>query len=888
MVEFNYPRKCLFRENMLKPNFKLKKFVKSKLKSKIIFDKKQAMRLVDPSYYKAQARNMREYEFLEKEKQRLSTPKWEKVTNLLNYYREQGFTSPSSTGKTLLGMYNKNKAGALSNQQVKNQKLLSILSKPETLLLAYREIKGNKGALTQAAQLSKEDYNNLTAEQQTLYLKGLKLPDNISLYDIQLTCRLLRIGKYPWGSSSRVYFDKPGQPGKKRPITIPPFMDKVIQKAIELILHSIYEPKFEVTNRSFGFRPNKGTHDAMIALTSRITNGMRTAVEGDIQAAYDTVDRDILMGILGKSIDDRKFLSLIRDRLNYDYVEKETQARVRPTLGIPQGGIDSPYLFNIYMSELDNFINTTLTSYIDSLNTNLLKKETKLVNKDGTPAKQNKTGTKRIFNKQFIKTQSFIRGMPRKQKLIKNKLNKLPKQRSLPKVTHLRKQLFKLVKETRLATHTKNRLSSAPINKKILRIFYVRYADDWILLTNGDIQIANILKNKISEFLKSNLKLELSESKTLVTEITKQPAKFLGYEVRVSARGRLRRLPHTTTKFPVGTKLYKKNVLAKASGLLLWVQPDKQRMINRYHMKGLCSLNGFPKEIPWLSTLDAHAIIERFNSCLRGIANYYLPIIRNRGKIARWIYILRYSCLKTIAQKYRLSITKVFKRFGVNLHSKADQTISIRIEQKIKDKTYYKDWKLLTYKDLVNTPYKKYKKDLEVNFWDREKGKIGEYPLKTGKIPKVTNQDYLDKINWFSWRTTATFDMPCAYCGTDNEVQQHHIRHIRKRAYSLIPGDLSYQKILALRNRKQIPLCSYCHKNLVHGGKYNGPKLINLAPIKTLITPTNEKMLDNRVLHLESFVQPGSVHHAKSITEKGWKEKIINNLTSKKQTPNNI
>jgi hypothetical protein len=70
-------------------------------------------------------------------------------------------------------------------------------------------------------------------------------------------------------------------------------------------------------------------------------------------------------------------------------------------------------------------------------------------------------------------------------------------------------------------------------------------------------------------------------------------------------------------------------------------------------------------------------------------------------------------------------------------------------------------------------------------------------------------------------------------------------------------------KIMALRNRKQIPLCSKCHLIFVHGGKYNGPKLIKLAPVTRLI--------DNRIIHVESFIKPGVEYHAKSLTEKGWK-----------------
>jgi retron-type reverse transcriptase len=87
-------------------------------------------------------------------------------------------------------------------------------------------------------------------------------------------------------------------------------------------------------NRSFGFRPNKGTLDAITALipipTSTATAGMRTALEGDqkIEAAYDTVGRDKLLEQLGKRIIDRKFLKLISERLEYDYVPCPTLLKI--------------------------------------------------------------------------------------------------------------------------------------------------------------------------------------------------------------------------------------------------------------------------------------------------------------------------------------------------------------------------------------------------------------------------------------------------------------------------------------------------------------------------------------------------------------------------------
>jgi retron-type reverse transcriptase len=153
-----------------------------------------------------------------------------------------------------------------------------------------------------------------------------------------------------------------------RPITIPPFLDRVVQEAIKIVLYAIWEPDFERTNRSFGFRPNKSCHDAICALKSNVTNGLFTAIEGDIQSAYDNVEKKILLELLEKKIQDRNFIKLMSNRLNYDYVDKFNKSRVKPSMGIPQGGIDSPYLFNIYLHELDVFVLNEVENYLNELN----------------------------------------------------------------------------------------------------------------------------------------------------------------------------------------------------------------------------------------------------------------------------------------------------------------------------------------------------------------------------------------------------------------------------------------------------------------------------------------------------------------------------------------
>ncbi len=215
------------------------------------------------------------------------------------------------------------------------------------------------------------------------------------------------------------------------------------------------------------------------------------------------------------------------------------------------------------------------------------------------------------------------------------------------------------MKKLRLVHHRRNRISSNKANGRELRQFYVRYADDWIWLTNGSKEIANTVKDKISTFLEQRLGLTLSAKKTLVTDITKDPAKFLGFEIRGTARGPLYR---RQLKNKQGTATKKKTNLQRRGGLPVWTTIDKQRLLDRFHLRGMCDKHGFPREIPWLSTLEPNIIIERFNASILGLAQHYTGFIRNNSALTRWIYIQRYSCLKTLAQKYKCSIKKLFKK----------------------------------------------------------------------------------------------------------------------------------------------------------------------------------------------------------------------------------
>lgn len=844
------------------------------LRSSAIYSLKAARRSSKIDYYRAMGQDIKAMAHRESEKLRLRTPKWEYVSDLLKYWKDVGGGDDKSvTGKILLGIYNSNKEAALHNGPPPvHHDLLSVLARPETLLMAYKKIQGNDGAFTKGSWYSKEDWQKMDPESQLGALRGQDLPDGMSIASILFISSLIKKGLYPWGVSRRIYVEKPGTTAL-RPLTIPPFMDRIVQQAILSILESIFEPWFEVRNRSFGFRPNKGCHDAITALKRYETNGMHMAVEGDIKGAFNKVDKEILLGILEKRIKDKKFIDLMRNRLNYEFTQGTGAdfQRIRETEGTPQGGIESPYLWNIYMSSFDEFVHNDLQRYIDSLNIKhgfppvpLTSDQSKTpLNSIGRQSKGLLVSYKRKTD--FVKKMLFVN----KYFLNRPVTNTLPRSLiqydkaycqfkdkgiALPLgpegLLALRKQLFVSIRTRRLLVHRRNNRANVEKNKAFIRIFYVRYADDWILLFNGDTQLGNKLKSLISVWLKDNLKATLSDEKTTVTNMKTDSAHFLGYELRVREKGWLKYI-HAGPRAQGILRRQRTNIK---------VSPDKQRLITRLHTRGYCTPTGFPREMPWLSCLESFTIIERFNAVLRGLANYYNGYTSYKSDMNRWIYIIRYSCLKTLAQKYKSTISKIFNRFGTS--DRNEKTVAYSCTVRLNDgQEYVKTWRLLTYHDLLVSPNQtKRVADLAARFNQLEKKKsIGNYPLAKGAFPKVTNLGFLDKITWVNTRTHASLDMPCTICGLIGDTQMHHINHVRNVGFAIIPASMPWKQLMNIKNRRQLPVCGPHHK-MIHAKKYDGLSL--------------KRVFDSRIIHVGSFVKPGVEHHAKSLTEKGWRRVV--------------
>ena len=142
--------------------------------------------------------------------------------------------------------------------------------------------------------------------------------------------------------------------GGTRPLGIPTVKDRVVQAAAMLILEPIFEADFE--DSSYGFRPKRSAEDALKAVSEHLRSGRTEVYDADLKSYFDTIPHDKLMRCLEKRIADRSVLSLIRMWLDApveDTDEDGRRTRRRNESGVPQGGVISPMLANIYLHWLD-------------------------------------------------------------------------------------------------------------------------------------------------------------------------------------------------------------------------------------------------------------------------------------------------------------------------------------------------------------------------------------------------------------------------------------------------------------------------------------------------------------------------------------------------------
>jgi group II intron reverse transcriptase/maturase len=595
-----------------------------------------------------------------------------------------------------------------SNRQWINNQLYRLMFKEDLYIVAYERIKSKPGNMTAGT------------DEETL--------DGFSLEVIREIIDEMRTEQFQFKPVRTTFIPKAN--GKRRKLGIPCVRDKVVQEVMHMILEAIYDSPHGsyFSDNSHGFRPHRSCHTALREIRGKWT-GVNWLIEGDIRACFDEIDHQTLVSILKKKIQDQRFLNLIWKLLNAGYMDLHGHKK-DSLIGSPQGSLVSPILANVYLHELDEFV-------------------------EGLQAKREQGTRKRhhpIYHRLSHKKSRLAARGETKTKEFKDTIKRM---RTLPTLQ--------------------------VDDPDFIRIKYLRYADDWLIGVCGSHALAEDIKQEIKHFLGDTLRLTLSEEKTRITHARTQEAFFLGTTLKMGNGGE--------AKVTWSTNQKGRRFKRRSTGWETVMNAPMPKLIKKLSDRGVCTQQGEPIPKSGWAYLDADQIVSLYSSVNRGIQNYY-RFADNWVQLHRVQYILEYSLAKTLARKYQISVPKVFKRFGRGF------TIVIK--------------------------GKGGKEDRKVGFYLNQDWVKRRDAFQSGKYPDI---DLVQTA--MGMRTRSKLGRPCCICGeTAGQIVMHHVRHIRKLSNKR--EATGFNRILRMLNRKQIPVCERCHRN-IHRGAYDSLKLAELA-----------------------------------------------------------
>jgi RNA-directed DNA polymerase len=586
--------------------------------------------------------------------------------------------------------------------------LRRLMNHPDLWMEAYLHIQGNKGALTRGTTATTMD--------------GYSPERAANLVE------LIRARRYKPNPVRRVVIPK-RTPGKTRPLGIPSADDKLVQEVVRMILERIYEPLF--SDSSHGFRPKRSCHTALQSIKDR-WNGVKWFIDIDIQGYYDNINHEILMDLLKKKIEDTQFLDLIRDMLKAGYVEDWQFHKTYS--GTAQGGIISPILANIYLHEFDQFM------------------EQKKQEFDQGKARKVGVEWRRIgHNLQYQRRQV-----------------KALKGENTPE-THA-KIVRHEQKIRELALRQKRLPATDPLDAQYKRLFYARYADDFLIGIIGSKHDAEQVLHTAHCFLDTKLHLAISEEKSGIHH-AKEGTSFLGYVVQNYTSEKLLKIHRKDTKVVATCRTMHEHI---------------QLRIPYLKLSEFCQRKGYgiydtarASQKPFWLTMDDEEILLAYNAEMRGIANYYALATGAKTSLKKLIYIAETSFLKTLAGKHQSSVNKMAAK---HRHGRDLVVTTTTKEGKQRRYTLFKlrSWAPPQPKDDVDT-----------------------LPI-LGTFLRASR-------NSLQQRLEANV---CEFCGREGGYfEVHHVRKLKD-----VKGKARWEQIMIARQRKTMILCNACH-DLLHAGK---------------------------------------------------------------------
>ena len=297
------------------------------------------------------------------------------------------------------------------------------------------------------------------------------------------------------------------------------------------------------------------------------------------------------------------------------------------------------------------------------------------------------------------------------------------------------------------------------------RLRYIRYADDFLLGLAGPKNEADEIKARIGKFLRDNLKLELSDAKTLVTHGRTQAARFLGYNVIVQGSD---------------TKLDARGRRSVNGIIGLRVPQDVIRAKSAAYMRG-----GKPQQRGERLHDSPYSIVKQYQLEFRGVANYY-RMASNLASLSHLRWVMETSLVKTLAGKLKISVPQVYRRYSTMIRTEKGPRKVLRVtEQQLGEKPMVAYWGGVSLA-----------RDTTATLID--------------KLPPILNSrtEIVQRL-----RANA-----CELCGSAVKVQVHHVRalkDLRKKGRAARPA---WMEVMAARRRKTLVACASCHAD-IHAGR---------------------------------------------------------------------
>ena len=402
-------------------------------------------------------------------------------------------------------------------------------------------------------------------------------------------------------------------------------------------------------------------------------------------------------------------MKLIRELLETGYLE---DWKYYATLsGTPQGGVLSPLLANIYLDKLDAYIEQEL-----------IPKYTK-----GKGRRRNSAYQKLIWTSSRLRKE----GRVEEANLLKQQAQKLP--------------------------------SLDPGDPDFRRLKYVRYADDFVLGCIGPKSEAEEIKHKLEVFLREQLKLELSQAKTLITHARTEKARFLGYEIHVLHNDRKHTKGRRSANGQIGFQVPKDVIDQKCQDYT-----EEGRPIHR----------------PELLKDTAFSIISMYQAEYRGLVEYY-RLAYDLHKLHRLKWDMERSLVKTLANKLQIPVTQVYKKYQATIAVNGKPYTGLRVTKEREGK-----------KPLV--------------------AEWGGIPL-TWNIGATLNdqpEHIWSKRSELEQRLLAD---TCEYCSATERCQVHHVHALKDLQVKGRRPKPQWMVLMAARQRKTMIVCKTCHEDITYG-----------------------------------------------------------------------